>query len=836
MNLKLSIVVAAIVATTPMYNLSTCNPGEDTPTPVPVDADGDGYSTADDCNDGDNTIHPGVEDSCQGDGVDQDCSGVADDGVLLYADLDGDHFGDRSFSTHLCSLPPSGYSANSLDCKDDVSSTNPNAADVEIDGIDQDCNGVDGPDSDRDGTTDTTDDDGDRYTEQQGDCSDSDPRFSPDAIDDVSNGSAIDYNCDGLVNVPIATTAPTRWLVRLAGNHRVDLYFPPGSVTASEALAHGGTATALDLEIKLSDLNERQPQLEDDNHTRVAPYIEYSPSLQFSNPTKPEATYYFDNSFIHFASNVTCSDVGVYMVDSNGETDGGPMVMAGEGCTLSQSDSDEGSVTVVHSHFSTYMVAIGAGHTNFEPRYAAGMESVEIASDDECSIFAWNYSGTAGEVTEPFYVNAVNTPQGVSFTYTAQKPTPQCGTDAQGQSLCNESDPAEYYTLDMQFLNRNATTQSLELVVYMEGSESSAAQCRFQLASGAVVDYCGTHCSNPPDDVEQLNQLLGTPCTGNICQYDFSTVLFDCITVDVLPDPCSIDLDGDGNKTCQDKDCTANDGIVNPDCDDKDSTVYYGAKEVCDGKDNDCSGKIDDGPSVPWYQDVDGDGYGQASKTMQSFCQPGGYARLAGDCNDGEASIHPGGVELCNGIDDDCTGKVDEQCPESYAIAPIAAHESWSNYDEESSHTFACAANHVWVARVHSGDENGPTSYVQTDLTVLNAADFGNLDVAVTSPSYYTQVKESSGTWVNAPANKILTGRSHYGDENENTSYYVSTVSVRGLSAAVVDIVTSGPYKESSGVYFECPDSRVMTGRFHYGDENGDTYYRCGRLTIDLTP
>lgn len=835
MNLKLSIVLAAIVASIPTYNVSTCSTGEETPTPVPVDFDGDGYSASEDCNDSDEYIHPGVEDSCQGDGVDQDCSGVADDGVLLYADLDGDHFGDRGFPMRLCSLPPSGYSANSLDCKDDVSSTNPNAVDVEIDGIDQDCNGVDGPDSDRDGTTDTTDDDGDRYTEQQGDCSDSDPRFRPDAIDEVSNGNAIDYNCDGIVNVPIATTAPTRWLVRLAGNHRVDLYFPPGSVSASDALAHGGTATALDLEIKLSDLNERHPQLEDGDHTRVAPYIEYSPSLQFSNPTKPEATYYFDNSFLRYASDVTCTDVGVYLVESNGETDGGPMVMAGDGCTLSQPDSDEGSVTVVHSHFSTYVVAISAGHTNFEPRYASGTKSVEIASDDECSFFAWNYSATAGVTTDTFYVKTVNTPEGVSFSYAEQTPAPHCGTDSQDQSLCPESDSAEYYTLDIQFSNRTATMQSTELVVYTENSGGSAAQCRFQLSSGAVLDYCGTHCTNPPVDDEQLNEMLGTPCTDGVCKYDFSTVFFDCITVDVLPDPCSIDEDGDGNKVCQDKDCTANDGIVNPDCDDKDSSVYFGAKEVCDGKDNDCSGKVDDGPGSLWYLDVDGDGYGQASKTNQSFCQPTGYVSIAGDCNDGNASVHPGAVELCNGIDEDCSGKVDDSCPESYAIAPISAHESWSDH-VESGHTFVCSTNYAWVGRIHSGDENGLTSYVQTDLAVLNATDFGQLDVTVSAPSYYTQVKESSGIWVNAPANKILTGRSHSGDENGNTSYYVSSVSVRGLSASVGDLVTYGPFKESAGVYFECPDSRVMTGRYHYGDENASTYYKCGRLTIDLTP
>ncbi|GMV41342.1 MAG: hypothetical protein AMXMBFR64_30580 [Myxococcales bacterium] len=44
------------------------------------DPDGDGYPCTSDCDNGDPSIHPGAEDLC-GDGVDQDCSGVADDGA-----------------------------------------------------------------------------------------------------------------------------------------------------------------------------------------------------------------------------------------------------------------------------------------------------------------------------------------------------------------------------------------------------------------------------------------------------------------------------------------------------------------------------------------------------------------------------------------------------------------------------------------------------------------------------------------------------------------------------------------------------------------------------------
>jgi len=93
--------------------------------------------------------------------------------------------------------------------------------------------------------------------------------------------------------------------------------------------------------------------------------------------------------------------------------------------------------------------------------------------------------------------------------------------------------------------------------------------------------------------------------------------------------------------------------------------------EVCDGKDNDCNGLVDEGGvcDTVYYGDADHDGYVSAapSGTCSTFnCVPTGDTTNPGtDCNDANALVNPGAVENCDadGIDNDCDGVIDECDP-----------------------------------------------------------------------------------------------------------------------------------------------------------------------------
>jgi uncharacterized protein (TIGR03382 family) len=110
-----------------------------------ADADADGWAACEDCDDALGTVHPGVEELCNG--VDDDCDSTIDqdptDGSTWYADADGDGYTDPELSLVSCDQPEGYAAATEEDCDDQDPGSFPGASEVPDDGVDQDCDGDD---------------------------------------------------------------------------------------------------------------------------------------------------------------------------------------------------------------------------------------------------------------------------------------------------------------------------------------------------------------------------------------------------------------------------------------------------------------------------------------------------------------------------------------------------------------------------------------------------------------------------------------------------------------------------------------------------------------------
>lgn len=131
-----------------------------------------------------------------------------------------------------------------------------------------------------------------------------------------------------------------------------------------------------------------------------------------------------------------------------------------------------------------------------------------------------------------------------------------------------------------------------------------------------------------------------------------------------------LDRDGYGSKAlgsrlgCADDPTPEGYASVDGDCNENDEQAYPGALEVCNKRDDDCDGQIDEGaPPVTLWPDTDGDGfYQRQTGTPKTGCgDVAGYAATGGDCDELDPSVNPQAPETCNQKDDDCDGQVDEQ-------------------------------------------------------------------------------------------------------------------------------------------------------------------------------
>jgi hypothetical protein len=209
---------------------------------------------------------------------------------------------------------------------------------------------------------------------------------------------------------------------------------------------------------------------------------------------------------------------------------------------------------------------------------------------------------------------------------------------------------------------------------------------------------CAGTCINDTDADGVCNELEVVGCTDvAACNYDATATdngncTYPAESYLTCAGACINDTDADG--VCNElevagcTDVTACNYDVNA-TDDNGSCVLPSV-EVCNEVDDNCNGEVDEFVTTPFYLDGDNDGYGNAGEVVYACAVPNGYVANADDCDDAmltyedldadgfgtttitacgvmdntdcddtNASINAAAVEICNDIDDDCNGVVD---------------------------------------------------------------------------------------------------------------------------------------------------------------------------------
>lgn len=173
------------------------------------------------------------------------------------------------------------------------------------------------------------------------------------------------------------------------------------------------------------------------------------------------------------------------------------------------------------------------------------------------------------------------------------------------------------------------------------------------------------------------------------------------------------DGDGFGNASDSVQACSAPAGYVsdNTDCDDTEGNNYPGNTEVCDGIDNNCDGQVDEGVLLTFFADSDGDGFGDASVSIDACSAPTGYVSDNTDCDDTEGNSYPGNTEVCDGIDNDCDGLVDDADDSLVDATTWYADTDGDGYGDPLDAVTSCNAPSGYIANDSDCDDSDANSY-----------------------------------------------------------------------------------------------------------------------------
>ncbi len=341
------------------------------------------------------------------------------------------------------------------------------------------------------------------------------------------------------------------------------------------------------------------------------------------------------------------------------------------------------------------------------------------------------------------------------------------------------------------------------------------------------------------------------------------------------------DADGYGDAetavdACEPPDDHVADGT---DCDDTRPDVYPGAPDTCDGLDNDCDGSTDEDGTVTYYADADGDGYGSAAAPLATCEAPGeGYVSDNTDCDDTRADANPGEIEVCDEIDNDCDGEVDEGVTSTFY-----EDRDGDGYGTDAATDEACIPLTGYAPLEGDCDDDDPDFNPGADETCADAEDYncdgstGYVDADLDGHAACTECDDSNAA-VNPAASEVCndidddcdgdiddddasldlgTATAWYADADAD-AYGDATLSVVACDApagSVADAtdcddttsdVSPGARELCNGIDDDCDgdidddDAGVdtATGSTWYADDDGDGYGDAAdsSLACDLPP
>ncbi len=632
-----------------------------------VDADGDtygdptkvdamcsltaGYSAnADDCDDTNAAINPGATEVCNG--VDDDCDGVVDNGMAsatYYTDADSDGYGDDSTAVVACTQPD-GTVTQGGDCNDTDPAYNPGASET-------DCS--DPNDYNCDGSVGYADGDGDGFPACQ-DCNDADGAINPDATE-VCDG--VDNDCDTLVDdadPSLDTSTASQFYADLDG----DGYGDPGSPANMCNAGAGWVVDNTDCDDGRADVNPAATEvcdgIDNDCDTLVD---DADPSLDTSTGstyyTDADGDGYGDDSTSVMACEAPAGTVSVGGDCNDADTAYNPGASEAD-CTDPNDYNCDGSVGYADADGDGWAACQECDDSNANnypgaPEYCDGVDN--------------NCDGTVDENTAvdaaTWYADADSDTFGDASSSTAS-----CSQPPGNVSDATDCDDANAAVNPAETEVCNGIDDNCNGVV----DEATSADAPTWYGDGDGDGY-----GNPSDDTVSCAQPAGTVSNATDCN-DGNASIYPgapeyCNGVDdncngAVDEDSAVDVStwyGDGDSDGYGAgtgilDCDQPSGYVGnaDDCNDADGAINPAAAEVCDGVDNNCNDAIDEGLATNWYADADSDTFGDAGSSLSQCDQPAGYVSDSTDCNDGDPDVNPAAAEVCNGIDDNCDGNVDE--------------------------------------------------------------------------------------------------------------------------------------------------------------------------------